>query len=153
MLRNYFVVALRNLLRNKTASLIKMTSLAVGMICFAIIALFVHHELSYDRFHEKPEQIYRVVKDFVNEDGSSIPDATTPPALAPAMWEELPEIASATRVFPNWGRKYLLQVGDTRRYEEKLVRIDSSFFEVFSFPFVKGDKKNSLTNPNFILLT
>src|SRR5688572_9689726 len=134
MLRNYFIVALRNLLRNKTASLIKVTSLSVGMVCFAIISLFVYHELSYDQFHEKPEQVYRVVKDFVNDDGSLIPDATTPPAMAPAMWNELPEIASATRVFPNWGRKYLLEVGDIRLYEESLVRIDSSFFDVFSFP-------------------
>jgi putative ABC transport system permease protein len=153
MLRNYFIVAFRNLLRNKTASLIKMTSLAVGMICFAVISLFVYHELSFDTFHENPKQIYRVVKDFMNDDGSAIPDATTPPGLAPAMWDELPEIASATRVFPNWGRKYLLQVGDVRNYEEKLIRIDSSFFEVFSFQFVKGDEKTSLTNPNFILLT
>ncbi|HEU5289219.1 MAG TPA: ABC transporter permease [Cyclobacteriaceae bacterium] len=153
MLRNYFIVAFRNLLRNKTASMIKVTSLAVGMICFAIISLFVNHELSYDRFHENPEQIYRVVKDFINDDGSAIPDATTPPAMAPAMWNELPEIASATRVFPNWGRKYLMEAGDVRMYEEKLIRIDSSFFDVFSFQFVKGDKSSSLANLNFILLT
>ena len=83
MLRNYFNVALRNLLRNKSASLIKIISLSVGMICFAIISLFIYHELSYDRFHENPEQVFRVVKDFVNDDGSRIPDATTPPALVP----------------------------------------------------------------------
>src|SRR5688572_4114259 len=129
MLRNYFMVAVRNLVRNKTATFIKIISLSVGMICFAVISLFVYHELSYDRFHEKPEQIYRVVKDFVNDDGSTVPDATTPPGLAPALWNEIPEVASATRVFPNWGRRYLLQVNDVRLYEEKVVRIDSSFFD------------------------
>ncbi|MBY0435665.1 MAG: ABC transporter permease, partial [Cyclobacteriaceae bacterium] len=153
MLKNYLKIAWRNLLRNKASSLIKISSLSIGMICFAIISLFVYHELSYDRFHENPEQIYRVVKDFVNDDGSTVPDATTPPAMAPALWSELPEVASATRVFPGWGRKYLLQVADNRQYEEALIRIDSSFFNVFSFPFIKGDSKSSLSSPDFILLT
>ena len=153
MLRNYFNVALRNLLRNKSASLIKIISLSVGMICFAIISLFIYHELSYDRFHENPEQVFRVVKDFVNDDGSRIPDATTPPAFGPAIQKDLPEVAYTTRLFPNWGRKYLIQYDDIRSYEEGVVRIDSSFFDVFSFPFVKGEKKTATANPNFIILT
>jgi len=153
MLRNYFNVALRNLLRNKSASLIKIISLSVGMICFAVISLFIAHELSYDRFHENPEKVFRVVKDFVNDDGSRIPDATTPPAFGPAIQKDLPEVAYTTRLFPNWGRKYLIQYDDNRSYEEGVVRIDSSFFDVFSFPFVKGEKKTSTANPNFIILT
>jgi putative ABC transport system permease protein len=153
MFANYFRVALRNLLRNKTASLIKITSLSVGMICFAAISLFISHELSYDRFHENPEQIFRVVKDFVNDDGGRIPDATTPPAFGPAIQKDIPEVAYSTRIFPNWGRKYLIQYGDIRSYEEGILRIDSSFFDVFSFPFVKGDKKAATANANFIILT
>jgi putative ABC transport system permease protein len=141
------------MLRDRTSTLVKVTSLSVGLICFCIVSLFVYHELSYDRFHNDPNRVYRVVKDFVNDDGSIIPDATTPPAMAPALWRDLPEVTSATRVFPNWGRKYLLQVADTKLYEENLMRIDSSFFNVFSFPFIKGDSKNSLSNPDFILLT
>ncbi len=133
--------------------MVKVTSLSVGLICFSIISLFVYHELSFDRFHKDPNRVYRVVKDFVNDDGSIIPDATTPPAMAPALWRDLPEVTSATRVFPNWGRKYLLQVEDMKLYEENLMRIDSSFFDVFSFPFIKGDSKISLSNPDFILLT
>src|SRR5687768_12993962 len=153
MLRNYFNVALRNLLRSKSASLIKIISLSVGMVCFAIISLFIAHELSYDRFHEDPEQVFRVVKDFVNDDGSKIPDATTPPAFGPAIQKDLPEVAYTTRLFPNWGRKYLIQYDETRSYEDGVVRIDSSFFDVFSFAFVKGKKKTATTNPNFIILT
>jgi putative ABC transport system permease protein len=153
MLRNYITVALRNMLRDRISTLVKVTRLAVGLICFSIISLFVYHELSFDRFHKDPNQVYRVVKDFVNDDGSIIPDATTPPAMAPALWRDLPEVESATRVFPNWGRKYLLQVAATKSYEENLLRIDSSFFNVFSFPFIKGDSKTSLSNPDFIILT
>ena len=153
MLRNYLNVALRNLLRNKSASLIKVTSLSVGMICFAIISLFVYNELSYDRFHANPQQVFRVVKDFIDDDGSRLPDATTPPAFGPAIQKEIPEVAYSTRIFPNWGRKYLVQHEDKRTYEEGVVRIDSSFFDVFTFPFVKGDKKTATSNPNFIILT
>ena len=153
MLRNYFNVALRNLIRNKSASFIKIISLSVGMICFAIISLFVFHELSYDRFHKDPQQVFRIVKDFVDRDGNRIPDATTPPAFGPAIQKEIPEVAYSTRIFPNWGRKYLIQHNDKRSYEEGVVRIDSSFFEVFTFSFVKGDKKTSTSNPNFIILT
>jgi putative ABC transport system permease protein len=154
MLKNYFQVALRNLLRNKSASLIKVISLSVGMICFAIISLFVYHELSYDRFHDHPEQVYRVVKDFVNDDGSRVPDATTPPALSPAIQKDLPEVAYTARVFPNWGRKYLISWKENQSYEEKVVRIDSSFFDIFSFQFVKGDKATAISKwENFIVIT
>jgi putative ABC transport system permease protein len=153
MLRNYFRVALRNLLRNKFASLIKVISLAVGMICFSIISLFVYHELSFDKFHDDPEQVYRVVKDFVNDDGGRVPDATTPPAFAPVIQKDIPEVAYTARIFPNWGRKYLLKYNDISSYEERVLRIDSSFFDVFTFPFVKGDKETAVDNPNFILLT
>ncbi len=153
MLFNYLTVAFRNLTRNKFSTLVKLFSLSVGMICFAIISLFVYDEMSYDKFHRNPEQVFRVVKDFVNEEGSALPDATTPPALAPALSRELPEVAHATRVFPGWGRKFLLEVGDVRQYEENLMRIDSNFFDVFSFEFVKGSKTTALTSNNFILLT
>ena len=153
MIRNFFNVALRNLIRNKSASFIKIISLSVGMICFAIISLFVFHELSFDRFHNDPDQVFRIVKDFVDRNGSRIPDATTPPAFAPAIQKEIPEVAYSTRIFPSWGRKYLIQHNDKRTYEEKVVRIDSSFFDVFTFSFVKGDKKTATANPNFIILT
>ena len=153
MLKNYFRVAIRNLLRNKAASLIKVLSLSVGMICFSIISLFVYHELSYDRFHKAPSEVFRIVKDFVNDDGSRVPDATTPPALAPVVQKDMPEIAFTTRIFPNWGRKYLLRYGDTESYEERVLRIDSSFFDVFTFPFIQGEKSRTTFSANSIILT
>ena len=153
MIRNYLLVALRNLWRNKFAAFINLVSLSVGMICFAIISLFIFHELSFDKFHKDHDRVFRVVKDFVNDDGSKIPDATTPPAFGPVIQKDIPEVAYTTRIFPNWGRKYLLKAGDLRSYEEQLIRIDSSFFDVFTFPFVAGDKKSAVSTPNFILLT
>ncbi|HEX6180730.1 MAG TPA: ABC transporter permease [Chitinophagaceae bacterium] len=153
MLKNYFKVAWRNLWKNKTSTAINIIGLSTGLICFILIFLFVQDEYSYDRFHKESDQVYRVVKDFVNDDGSTVPDATTPPALAPALQKDLPEVAHVTRVFPSWGRRYVLQVGDKKFNEQGLVRVDSSFFDVFSFPLVKGDKKTALLKPRSIILT
>src|SRR5215218_7218331 len=128
MLENYIKVALRSLWKHKGFSTINILGLATGMACSLLIFLFVKDELNYDRFHKDAGNIYRIVKDFVNDDGSRLPDATTPPALAPAMQKELPEIAHVTRLFPSWGRDFLIKYGDKKIIEEKLYRADSSFF-------------------------
>src|SRR5512132_751629 len=98
MLRNYFKIIFRNLWKNRGFSFINIFGLATGIACSLLIFLFVTDELSYDRFHKDSDQVYRIVKDFVNDDGSKIPDATTPAALAPAMQKEIPDIASITRI-------------------------------------------------------
>ncbi len=153
MLKNYIKIAFRNLWRNKVFSFINIFGLAIGMACSLLIFLFVKDERSYDLFHKDAANIHRVVKDFVNDDGTVLPDATTPPALGPAMQKEIPEIASVTRVFPNWGGNFLIKYGDKKLTEEKLYRVDSSFFDVFSFPLVQGDKKKVFDQVNSIVLT
>src|SRR5215470_17291376 len=131
MIRNYIKIAIRNLWKNKGLSFINIFGLAAGMACSLLIFLFVKDELSYDRFHAGSERIYRVVKDFMNSDGTSLPDATTPPAAAPAIQKEIPGIEHVTRVFPSWGANFLFTYKDKHIYEEKLFRVDSSFFDVF----------------------
>jgi putative ABC transport system permease protein len=153
MIKNYIKVAFRSLLKNKGFSFINIFGLAIGITCSLLIFLFVQNELSYDKFHHQPENVYRVVKDFINDDGSRIPDATTPAALAPAMQREIPEVASITRMRPNWGRTYLVKYKDKKITEEKIIGVDSSFFDVFSFPFIKGDPKTVFKDVNSIALT
>lgn len=153
MIENYFKTAWRNLWKNKTFSFINIFGLATGIASSLLIFLFVQDELSFDRFHKDAGNIYRVVKDFVNDDGSSLPDATTPPALAPAMQQEIPEVEKVTRVFPSWGRDFLIKYGDKKIIEQNLYRVDSSFFDVFTFPFIKGDPKNVFKNSSSIALT
>jgi len=123
------------------------------MACSLLIFLFVKDETSYDRFHHDAGHIYRVVKDFVNDDGSRLPDATTPPALAPAMQKDIPEVAITTRVFPGWGANFLIKYGDKKISEDKLYRVDSSFFDVFTFPFVHGNAKDAFKEVQSIVLT
>ncbi len=153
MIRNYFRIALRNLWRYKGFSSINIFGLASGMACSLLIFLFVKDEKSYDRFNKDPENIYRVVKDFVNDDGSRLPDATTPPAVAPALQKEIPEIEAVTRVFPGWGRDFLIKYGNKKIVEQRLYRADGSFFNVFTFSFVKGDVKNAFKNTQSIVIT
>ena len=129
------IVASRYFIKNKFSSLINITGLAVGLTGFACIMLYVEHELSFDKFHPRHADIHRVVKNLVNADGSAVPDATTPPALAKALRMELSEVETATRMAPNRGRLYLLQYGDKKFYETELIRVDKEFFNVFDFPF------------------
>src|SRR4029078_4148446 len=153
MIKNYFKITCRNLWRNRGFSFINIFGLAIGIACSLLIFLFVKDELSYDRFHKDSDQVYRIVKDFVNDDGSRIPDANTPAALAPAMQKEMPEVASITRVRPNWGRSYLVKYGDKKIPVNGVYGVDSSFFDVFTFPLVSGDAKTALKEVNSILVT
>jgi len=153
MFKNYFKTAVRNLWKNKGFSLINISGLAIGMACSLLIFLFIKDEQSYDSFHRDSGRIYRIVKDFINDDGSRIPDATTPAALAPALMYQVPEIENITRIFPNWGATWLIKYGNKKIVEEKLWRVDSSFFNVFTIPFIRGNKETALKDAHSIVLT
>ncbi|MHA4845507.1 ABC transporter permease [Flavitalea antarctica] len=153
MIKNHIKIAFRSFRRNQGFSLINILGLAIGITCSLLIFLFVQNELSYDRFHKDGDDVYRIAKDFVNDDGSRIPDATTPAALAPAMNRELPEVKSITRIRPNWGRSYFVKYKDKRISEEKIYGVDSSFFDVFTFPFIVGNARDAFRDINSIVLT
>lgn len=152
-MRTFIKIAIRNLRSNKVFATVTIIGLTIAFVSWQVIMLYVSHEISFDRWHRHPEEVYRVVKDFVNPDGCRIPDATTPPALAPALKRDLPEVAFATRFFPAWGRKYLVQYGEKRFYESDLVRVDSNFFDVLDFPFIAGNKGTVFRDIHSIVLT
>jgi len=153
MLTHYLKIAIRNMAKNKVYTFINIGGLAIGMACTLLIVLFVKNELSYDRHNNDAANIYRVVKDFVNNDGTRLPDATSPAALAPAMRKEMPEVAAVTTVFPNWGQIYLIKHGEKKLQEERLYRADSSFFDVFTCQFVHGNAKTAIPDTKSIVLT
>jgi len=153
MLKSYFKIAFRNLLRYKGFSFINIAGLAIGMACCILVALFIIDEVSYDRYNQDSERIFRVVKDFVNDDGSKLPDATTPPAIGAAIQKDIPEIEHVARLMPGWGNKFYIRNGEKRFIEENLYKADSSVFDVFTFKFIKGDPKTALQPPNAIVLT
>lgn len=153
MLRNYLKTVVRHLLKNRTTTFINILGLAVGLACCLLILLFVNDELQYDQYHAKSDRIYRVVKDFVDSDGSRLPDATTPPALAPAMVSELPEVENAVRIFPNWGDQMLVKQDDQQFYESTYCLVDSSMFEIFDFTVIEGTLEGALHHADQLIIT
>ena len=94
MLKSYITIAIRHMAREKGYTAINVLGLAVGLVCAMLIFLYVSFELSYDRYHEKADRLYRVA---VNN------DARTPPALGPALQEDFPEITGFVRLLPTTG--------------------------------------------------
>jgi putative ABC transport system permease protein len=149
MFQNYLKIALRNLRRHKIISLINIIGLAIGMACAALILLYVRHELSYDKYHKQKDRIYRLVS---KVQGASY-DAV---AKVPGPWgitaqKDFPGIEKVARfVFFN---QVLVSRGEKRFYEAGGFYADSTVFEVFSFPLLKGNPKTVLTQPNAIVIT
>ncbi|MBN1300708.1 MAG: ABC transporter permease [Melioribacteraceae bacterium] len=150
MLKNYIKIAFRNLLKYKNFSLINITGLAIGIASCVLILLFVMDELSYDRFHEKADRIYRV-----HTEGRLAANefrmAVSPAPLAFTMLREFPEVEAVTR-FRSYGFP-VFRYGDKAFSEEKVYWADSTFFDVFTVKFLEGSKENALTKPDAIVLT
>lgn len=153
MIKNYLILFVRNMLRYKTFSLINVFGLTLGIACFSIIIVFAEFEFSFDKFHRRSDNVYRIVKDFANNEGLRTPDATTPPALSYKLRTDVPEVESITRFVPNGGRRNLFDYDDKQFYELELLRIDSSFFSVFDFEFVNGSKEKPFNGIHSMLLT
>jgi putative ABC transport system permease protein len=153
MIKNYLVLFVRNVLRHRTFSVINLFGLTLGIVCFSIIIVFAEFEFSFDKFHRQPENVYRIVKDFANHEGLRIPDATTPPALSAALRTDVPEVESITRFVTSGGRRNLFHYDDKHFYELDLLRIDSTFFSVFDFEFVKGSSEKPFSGVHSMLLT
>jgi len=150
LLRNYFKVALRKIRRQKGYTLINVSGLAVGLACCAIMLLWVRNEKSFDRFHTNRESIYRLIKE-TSVNGDVILDARIPYPLGETILGKIPEVKNYTRYqgVEGWRIGY----GDKFFYNDFLSTADSTFFEVFTFPFVKGDPKTALKNRYSIVLT
>ncbi|MFC1726612.1 ABC transporter permease [candidate division KSB1 bacterium] len=151
MLRNYIKVAFRNIFRQKGYSLINITGLAVGIASCILILLWVQDELSYDRYHENADFLYRVVEEQHYSGGKVFPVAVTPAPLAPALKEEFPEIINSMRYSraPN----LLVRYNDRIFYEPRVGMADPAIFEMFSFEFIKGDPKTALNSLYSVVIT
>jgi len=148
--RNYIKVTLRNILRHKGYSLINITGLAIGMACCLLISIWVLDELSYDRFHEHAEDLYRVEEN-QHYSGRNFHVTVTPYPLAPALREEIPEITEATRVV--WAGGQLFRYGEQAFFENNVRAVDPSFLQMFTFPLIQGDPDTALDSPHSLLIT
>jgi ABC-type antimicrobial peptide transport system permease subunit len=149
MFKNYFKIVLRQIKGQKGYSFINMSGLAIGMACCILILLWVQDELSYDKFHENSDHIYRVIK--IWRKGEIAHYATTPAPLAQALKEEFPEISNSARFDP--AGQMIVAHDKTTFYENNGAYADPSYFELFAFPFAKGDPRTALSNPSSIVIT
>jgi putative ABC transport system permease protein len=153
MLKNYFKIMLRNLLRNKLAATINILGLAVGMACFILIALWVQDELSYDKFHTNREDLYLLTITHPND----IVDYNVPYALAPTLASEYPEILEYTRIYEldtmTCSFKYQRKNGQqVKFYEDSVILVDPCFFSMFTFHLIEGNPNTALKNPKALIL-
>ncbi len=150
MIKHYLKIAFRNLAKQKIYSAINILGLAVGLTGAILIFLFVQNELSYDRFHENRDNLYRVYVIFHAEDGS--PDRTfrgvTMP-MGPAMEEYFPEVTHSVRVDNN---NATIRI-EGKLFSERVTQVDKSFFQAFSFPLIAGSPNSVFSQANAMVLT
>lgn len=150
MFKNYLKIALRNFLRQKTYAFINMAGLGIGMACCILLLLFVQDELSFDRFHQNADRIYRIVRESKYEDYIDH-FAHTPAPLAPALMRDFPEVVNAVRFA--YRQRQLVTYQNKQFWEERFMLADPSIFEIFTFPLLKGNPKTALQNLYSIVIT
>lgn len=149
MIRNFFKIAWRNMLRSKGFTLINITGLIVGMASAILILLWIQNEVSYDQFHDKKDRIHEAWNR-ASFSGELHCWNTTPKVLARALERDLPEVESAVRV--DWGSNFLFSIGDKRQTIQGNI-VDSNFLQVFSFPLLKGQPNQVLQDMHSIVIT
>lgn len=150
MLQNYFTTAWRNLARNRGLSAINILGLSVGLAAVMFILLFVQDEVSYDRFHERGDRVYRVVQNTVAPDGKEVVSGATGIPQGPAFAHELPDVAAFCRV---QGYEMLVRQPDNDVFYQQVMYVDTSFFRLFSFGLLAGDPTTLLTDPGSVVVT
>jgi putative ABC transport system permease protein len=151
MIRNYILVALRNIRKHKFFAAINISGLTVGLTACLFIFVYIKDELSYDRFHKDADSIYRIgltgrmAGQEFNTTNSCYP-------VGPAMRDEIPGITDYIRIWPA-SNTVVFAFEEKSFSEKKIFYVDSNFFSFFSFELLKGDVENVLREPNSVVLT
>ncbi|HCU44964.1 MAG TPA: ABC transporter permease, partial [Sphingobacterium sp.] len=149
MINNYIKIAWRNLLKNKAFSSINIIGLAIGMAGALLIALWLQNMLSMDRFHMKGDRLYVISNRDMNQ-GQMWAWVNTPKIMGPTLKKDFPDIEKFTRYdqFNNFLTTY-----NNKKIVSQVAFVDPGFFDMFSFPIVKGNKNKLLQNANSVVLT
>ncbi|MCP9752067.1 ABC transporter permease [Ferruginibacter sp. HRS2-29] len=149
MFKNYFNIALRNLWKNKGISTINILGLSLGIATCLLIMLFVQKELSYDRFNEKSDRLYRVTFNSRMQ-GGDLKEASVMPPVAQTLKNDYPEVEEATRLQARGGTR--ITYGN-KVFTDGLAYVDPNFFTVFTLPLEKGNAATALLEPNTAIIT
>jgi len=150
MFKNYLKSGWRNIRRQKGYSFLNIAGLALGMACAILIVFYIHHELSFDRFHVNADRIYRVVIEArLKQNQVNVPAAQM--AFGPTLARDFPEVTTAVRV--QSFSKTMVKYTDRSFYEAGMLYADAAIFDVFTFPLVAGNPKTALARTNSVVLT
>lgn len=154
MFQSYFKIGWRNLLKSKTHAVINIGGLALGIASVFLMTTYVRYELGYDKYYDAHENLYRIT--WENEN----PQTRTPHPMAQAVKNDFPEVESAVSLSPLWGAGLTRRTFSVRNLEKDLrfdeinvLAVDTTFFDVFRFPVVRGDARKALENVNGMLIS
>ncbi len=148
MIKNYFVVAIRNLMRHKLYTSINVLGLAIGLACGILILLYIQQEFAVDRSHTLSDRIYKVIREKRSSTQTTYEEGTSG-ALGPVLKETFPEVETTVRI---WQWLVSAQYGK-RKNRSTLTLIDDNFLDVFDFPLIKGDPKTAFRTPYSVVIT
>ncbi len=150
MIKNYLVIALRSFLKHKSFTILNVIGLSLGMVASLLILQYVKYERSYDTFHSKASDVYRIQYNQWQSGKLRFECAAAVPAVGPALKNNFPEVKAFTRLFPVSGIASYESPdrGVISFREEKMQITDPAVFEVFDFKLLKGDKITALQGPN-----
>ncbi len=149
MFKNHLKIVYRNFVRHKLFSFINVFGLAIGLAICLIISLWVHRELSYDRFRENAHRIYRIERElFRDQSYSRWP--ITGGLYKQALIDDFPEIENAVRF---WRREFAIKDYKNDIHRQQTYAVDNSIFDIFDFDLEEGDKQTALSDPMTVVLT
>lgn len=151
MLTNYFKIAWRNFWRDRFYSIINLIGFAIGLTCCTLILLYITDELSYDRFNEKADRLYRI--EWEKAEGNTVKTELHVPApLASTLQQELPEVEAFTWLAGNFGEpRSFKKAGNF--YKASAFQLAPAGLDLFTLPLIKGNKATALDEPNEIIIS
>lgn len=149
MLKNYLKIAWRNLLRNKSFSVLNIVGLAIGLAVTALIVIWINFEISIDQFHDNKDRTYQVYNQYP-VGGEIWTWNSTPKIMASAIQKDYPEVEHIARV--NWDSEFLFAKDDKRINGAGKI-VDPEFLKIFSFPLVEGNLETVLDDVNSVIIT
>ena len=155
MIKNYLKTAWRNILRNRTSSIINISGLSIGIACSLLIVIFIKNELSYDKFHKDSDRIFQVILNG-NMNGQEFWAGNTPPPVGAALTNNIPEIESYTRFYKPGDiviRNQETNATDKFFTEKNVLAVDSNFLQLFDFKIVEGEAETALMKPGSVVIT
>jgi len=151
MLKNYLLISLRNIWKQKGYSLINILGLAIGLMSCLLIVMYILYETSFDKYNDKSDRIVRLAVDGALG-GNEFKMATSCAPLGPALLNDYPEVETFTRIRAGFGFP-VFRYKDAVFSEERWSAADSTFFDVFSVKFLLGEPETALNRPETIILT